>query len=109
LSIAAERALVLRVDERRARFSRSTESNRWLMMLGMPERRTLSYLRHGTISLFAALDVASGFVIGKCYKRHRATEFLDFLKQIDAQVLDGLHVHIIMENDATPKTAAIKA
>ena len=55
------------------------------MMPGVPERRTHAYVRHGTTSLFAALDVASGFVIGKCYKRHRATEFLDFLKEIDAQ------------------------
>jgi transposase len=79
------------------------------MMPGIPERRTHSYVRHGTTSLFAALDVASGFVIGKCYKRHRAAEFLDFLKQIDAQVPDGLDVHIIMDNYATHKTAAIKA
>ena len=56
------------------------------MMPGMPERRTHSYVRHGTTSLFAALDIATGFVIGKCYKRHRATEFLDFLKQIDARL-----------------------
>ena len=45
-------------------------------MPGVPERRSHSYVRHGTTSLFAALDVASGFVIGKCYKRHRAAEFL---------------------------------
>jgi transposase len=61
-----------------------------------------------TTSLFAALDVASGFVIGKCYKRHRAAEFLDFLKQIDAQVPDGLDIHIVMDNYATHKTAAIR-
>jgi transposase len=59
--------------------------------------------------LFAALDVASGFVIGKCYKRHRAAEFLDFLKQVDAQVPEDLDVHIIMDNYATHKTAAIRA
>ena len=64
------------------------------------------YIRHGTTSLFAALDVASGFVTGKC-QRHRATEFLDFLKRIDAQVPNGLDVHIIMDNYATHKTAAI--
>jgi hypothetical protein len=51
------------------------------MMPGVPERRTHSYVRHGTISLFAALDVASGFVIGKCYKRHRAVEFLASVKR----------------------------
>ena len=51
---------------------------------------------------------ASGFVIGKCYKRHRAAEFLDFLKQVDAQVPKDLDVHIIMDNYATHKTAAIR-
>jgi transposase len=78
-------------------------------MPGVPERRTHSYVRHGTTSLFAALDVASGFVIGKCYKRHRAAEFLNFLKEIDAQVPEGLDVHIVMDNYATHKTPKIKA
>lgn len=64
------------------------------MMPGMPERRTHSSVRHGTTSLFAALDVASGVVIGKCYKRHWTTEFPDFLKQIDANVPRDLDVHI---------------
>ena len=53
--------------------------------------------------------VASGFVIGKCYKRHRAAEFLNFLKEIDAQVPEGLDVHIVMDNYATHKTPKIKA
>ena len=79
------------------------------MMPGIPERQTHNYIRHGTTSLFAALDIASGFVIGKCYKRHRAKEFLDFLKQIDARVPDGLDIHIVMDNYATHKTPAIKA
>jgi len=64
------------------------------MMPVVPERRTHSYVRHGTTSLLAALDIASGFVIDKCYKRHQAAEFLDFLKQIDAKIPDGLDVHI---------------
>ena len=72
-------------------------------------RRTHSYVRHGTTSLFAALDVASGFVIGKCYKRHRAVEFLKFLKEIDAKVPEGLDIHIVMDNYATHKTPKIKA
>jgi transposase len=76
------------------------------MMPGVPERRTHSYVRHGTTSLFAALDVASGFVIGKCYKRHRAAEFLDFIKQVDAQVPKDLDVHIIMDNYATHKSSS---
>jgi transposase len=60
-------------------------------------------------SLFAALDIASGFVIGKCYERHRAAEFLDFFKQIDAQVPPEIHVHIIMDNYATHKTALVRS
>ena len=78
------------------------------MMPGMPERRTHSYMRHGTTSLFAALDVASGFVIGKCYKRHRAAEFLNFLKEIDAQVPEGLDIHIVMDNYATTKPQRLR-
>jgi hypothetical protein len=66
------------------------------MMPGVPERRTYSYVWHGTTTLFAALDVASGFVIGKCYKRYRAVEFLKLLKEIDAQIPEGLAVHIVM-------------
>ena len=79
------------------------------MLPGMPERRTHDYKRHGTTSLFAALDVATGRVIGKCYRRHRAREFLDFLKEIDRRVPEGLDVHIVMDNYATHKTAAVKA
>ena len=79
------------------------------MLPGMPERRTHDYKRHGTTSLFAALNVATGFIIGKCYRRHRAREFLDFLKEIDRRVPEGLDVHIVMDNYATHKTAAVKA
>jgi len=79
------------------------------MMPGVPERRTHDYVRHGTTSLFAALDVATGFVIGKCYKRHRAKEFLAFLKEIDAKLPDDLDVHIIMDNYATHKTKQVRA
>ncbi len=64
---------------------------------------TAACVRHGPTSLFAALDVASGFVIGKCY--HRAAEFLNFLKEIDAQVPEGLDIHIVMDNYATHKTS----
>ena len=79
------------------------------MMPGVPEGRTHSYVRHCTTSLFAALDVALGFVIGQCYKRHRAAEFLNFLKEVDAQVPERLDVHIVMDNYATHKTPKIKA
>jgi transposase len=103
------RALVLSVDEKSQIQALDREQPILPMMPGVPERRTHAYVRHGTTSLFAALDVASGFVIGKCYKRHRAAEFLDFLKRVDAQVPSDLDVHIIMDNYATHKTAAIRA
>jgi transposase len=103
------RAIVLSVDEKSQIQALDREQPVLPMMLGIPERRTHSYVRHGTTSLFAALDIASGFVIGKCYKRHRATEFLDFLKQIDRAVPDGLDVHIVMDNYATHKTAKVRA
>ena len=79
------------------------------MMPGVAERRTHTYIRHGTTSLFAALDIATGAVIGKCYKRHRAVEFPDFLKPIDARMPEGPDVHLVMDNYATHKTAKIKA
>jgi hypothetical protein len=72
------RALVLSIDEKSQIQALDREQPVLPMMPGVPERRTHSYVRHGTTSLFAALDVASGFVIGKCYKRHRAVEFLKF-------------------------------
>src|SRR5947208_723801 len=72
------RALVLSVDEKSQIQALDREQPLLPMMPGVPQRRTHSYIRHGTTSLFAALGVASGFVIGKCYKRHRAAEFLDF-------------------------------
>ena len=84
------RALVLSIDEKSQIQALDREQPVLPMMPGVPERRTHNYVRHGTTSLFAALDVASGFVIGKCYKRHRAVEFLNFLKQIDAHVPEGL-------------------
>lgn len=102
-------ALVLCVDEKSQIQALDREQPVLPMMPGMPERRTHNYVRHGTTSLFAALDIATGFVIGKCYKRHRATEFLDFLKEIDANVPNDLDVHIVMDNYATHKTPKIKA
>lgn len=103
------RALVLSVDEKSQIQALDREQPVLSMMPGIPERRTHSYIRHGTTSLFADLDIASGFVIGKCYKRHRAAAVLNFLKQIDLRVPDDLDVHIIMDNYATHKTAVIKA
>ena len=104
-----DRALVLCVDEKSQIQALDRTQPVLPMLPGMPERRTHDYKRHGTTSLFAALDVATGRVIGKCYRRHRAREFLDFLKEIDRRVPEGLDVHIVMDNYATHKTAAVKA
>ncbi len=92
-----DRALVLCVDEK------SQARTQPVLLPGIPERRTHDYKRNGTTSLFAALDIATGAVIGN--RRHRAKEFLDFLKVIDRNVPDGLD--IVMDNYATHKTAAV--
>ena len=72
------------------------------------ERRTHDYVRHGTTSLFAALDARTGKVIGQCHRRHRAVEFRKFLDAIESEVPAGLDVHLIADNYATHKTALIR-
>ena len=78
------------------------------MRLGQAARRTHDYMLHGTISLFAALDVTTGRVIGECYPRHRAAEFRRFLDEIEASVPPDLEVHLVMDNPATHKTQLIR-
>ena len=78
------------------------------MRPGQPMRRSHDYIRHGTTSLFAALDIATGKVIGKCYSRHRAVEFRKFLDEIEAAVPRGLDVHIVMDNYATHKAPLVR-
>ena len=73
------------------------------MRPGQVERRTHDYTRHGTLSLFAALDTATGKIIGRCYPRHRGREFLSFLREIERNVPPDLDVHLIMDNYATHK------
>ena len=72
------------------------------------ERRTHDYMRHGTTTLFAALDIATGEIIGQCFARHRSREFLKFLRTLEAQVPDDLDVHLVMDNYATHKTPAVQ-
>jgi transposase len=100
-------AVVLSVDEK----SQIQALNRTQPILpmrpGLLERRTPEYDRNGTTSLFAALDVATGGVIGKCFRRHRAKEFVQFLKLIDARVAAELSVHLIMDNYATHKAPSV--
>jgi hypothetical protein len=103
------RAVVLCVDEKSQIQALDREQPVLPMTPGVAERRTHTYVRNGTTSLFAALDVATGAVISQCYKRHRASEFLDFLKRIDAEIPKGPDVHLVMDNYATHKTPRIKA
>ena len=77
------------------------------MLPTTPARMTHDYVRHGTTSLFAALDLASGSVIAQHYRRHRHQEFLRFLKLIDAAVPGDLDLHLVLDNYATHKTPAI--
>jgi transposase len=74
---------------------------------GKPERRSHDYERHGTTTLFAALDVRTGKVIGELYRRHRAVEFRKFLEHVDAEVPAGLEVHVVLDNYGTHKAPAI--
>ena len=80
------------------------------MTPGQAERRTPDYVRNGTTSLFAALEVATGGGIGKCYRRHRAREFLRFLEEVDAALPrgEGVAIHVVLDNYATHKTPAVK-
>ena len=64
---------------------------------GLPERQTRDYIRHGTTSLFAALEVATGRVIGKCLRRHRSREFRKFLEAVDGQLPPDQEIHIVMD------------
>jgi transposase len=75
---------------------------------GQAERRTHDYARHGTTSLFAALDVKAGTVIGRCFPRHRAVEFRKFLDDVDAVVPPELDIHLVLDNSATYKTKLIR-
>lgn len=103
-----EHAIVLSMDEKSQIQALDRTAPILPMLPGVPERQTHDYKRSGTTSLFAALDVASGKVIGSLHARHRAVEFKKFLIQIDRQVPAELDVHLILDNYATHKTPAIK-
>jgi transposase len=78
------------------------------MRPGQAERRTHDYKRHGTTSLFAALDVKAGTIIGKCMARHRASEFRRFLDAVEKNMPDGLDIHVVMDNASSHKTKLIR-
>ena len=96
-----EHAIVLCVDEKSQIQALDRSQPMLPMRPGQPARRSHDYTRHGTTSLFAALDIATGRVIGKCYRRHRAAEFRKFLDEIEAAVPRELDVHLVMDNYVT--------
>jgi transposase len=103
-----DKALVLCVDEKAQIQALDRTQPLLPMRPGQPELRTHDYKRHGTTSLFAALDAASGRVIGECHRRHRSVEFRKFLDTIEEAVPRTLDVHLIMDNYGTHKTALIR-
>ena len=103
------KALVLCVDEKSQIQALDRTQPQLPLAPGVAERRTHDYKRHGTTSLFAALDLASGRVIGQLHRRHRSQEFLAFLRTIEANVPSKLDVHLILDNYGTHKTPSVKA
>ncbi len=102
-----EKAIVLCMDEKSQLQALDRTQPSLPMVPGRAGTMTHDYKRNGTTTLFAALDVLTGKVIGQCLPRHRHEEFLTFLKTIDAQVPRGLHVHLILDNYSTHKHEAV--
>jgi putative transposase len=104
-----ENALVLCVDEKSQCQALERTQPMLPMGLGYVEGVTHDYERHGTTTLFAALDIANGEVLADCQPHHRHQEFLSFLRQIDANVLQGLDIHLILDNYAAHKHQQVKS
>ena len=102
------KALVLSVDEKSQIQALDRTAPILPMRPGIPERQTHDYWRNGTTTLFAALNVLDGNVIGKCLPRHRNEEFIDFLEHIDKNVPVNLDIHLILDNYATHKHPNVK-
>ena len=104
-----ENALVLAVDEKSQVQALDRTAPILPMLPTTPERATHDYVRHGTTTVFAAMDILSGAVIARNYRRHRATEFLRFLKEVHAATPADLDLHLVLDNYATHKTPQVKA
>src|SRR5215831_12516011 len=104
-----DHALVLCVDEKSQIQALDRTQPLLPMRPGQAERRSHDYTRHGTTSLFAALDIATGRVIGRCYQRHRAVEFRNFLAQVEQAVPGDLDIHLVLDNYATHKAPPVTA
>ena len=103
-----DKALVLCVDEKSQIQALDRTQPLLPMGLGYAEGVTHDYVRHGTTTLFAALDIATGKVLTQCKRRHRHQEFLQFLREIDASVPDELDVHLVIDNYATHKHPRVR-
>ena len=103
-----DKALVLCVDEKSQIQALDRTQPLLPMRPGQVERRTHDYVRHGTTSLFAALNVKSGTIIGQCHRRHRALEFRKFLRRINVAAPAALDLHLILDNYGTHKTPLIR-
>jgi len=103
-----EKALVLCVDEKTQVQALERTQPVLPMGLGYAEGVTHDYVRHGTTTLFAALDIATGEVLTRCKARHRHREFLQFLREIDRNVPAGLDVHLVIDNYATHKHPRVR-
>lgn len=103
-----DKALVLCVDEKSQIQALDRTQPALPMTFGLPESHTHDYRRYGTTTLFAALDVATGKVIGKLKRRHRSVDYISFLRHIDRVVPDDLDVHLIVDNYGTHKTAKVQ-
>jgi len=100
---------VLSVDEKTQIQALDRTQPKLQLKPGQIERRTHDYKRHGTTSLYAALNILNGEVIGRITQRHRAKEFLDFLRQIDRETPKEQDLHLILDNSSTHKTPEVKA
>ena len=103
------RAVVLCVDEKSQIQALDRTQPLLPLSFGVAERRSHDYVRHGTTTLFAALDLATGKVMGELHRRHRSIEFLKFLRTIDQNVPATLDVHLVMDNYGTHKSPTVKA
>jgi len=101
--------MALRVDEKSQMQALERSQPVLLMGLGYVECVTHDYFRHGTTSLFAALDIATGTVIGQCEPRHRPQEFQSFLNHIEKNVRSNLDIHGVMDNYGTHKHSKARA
>jgi len=99
-----DHALVLCVDEKSQIQALDRTQPLLPMQPGQAERRTPDYKRHGTTSLFAALEVKAGTIIGACMTRHRAQEFLRFLDTVEKHIPTDLDIHVVMDNASSHKT-----